>query len=971
MALRKQLSRNIFSDDQQTEENTQEDESADDGDSGKEFTSLLLAKSPARERRRNERANKPKEEMTEEEMMDLALRLSEKEASDVAFQQEQEKEAVMKAIQESMVGQTQPCLNSPSKTDRSHRLSCRRRLSYREGLSAVDPGAPVDGCTAENDLKSETKGPGDENVSKKRKRSAGSPELEVPPSFQSQDSPCSLESLPAPLHSPQSSDSTQIDDAHLQKSPVFALTGRNVALHIDRLKQELVDTCRSSGFVLCSQDSLTISEKSAQPRSPTFPRSNPTSFPKSPFFSKMVQGEDGETEPSPEFSSKGASPSACGLPNWETAVFGFSSQDSLTPSVTSFCPKSPVFPRSPNPPNAPLLLEGLSASRSNGRRRRRWNDEPPMSPVFGKTPSVTNVQEKSLNPSAAGCNREEELHHWQMKDPKPDGSPRPSRSEELNLKAQMSAESEPPSQMALVWSDEDEQDEADQTFLVSPVFPEERAAPQAEHRTASQNHKAAGSPGEPGPDSSQETGKRDLELHKRTLPSTSTSRLQISITEEELSPTSRQEAAGNTPPPEESLNQPTIHYYWGVPFCPQGLDPDRYTQVIVAQMEVYEKSLKQTQRVLLRKAEWGEGIQPQSEKSPSPDAPTPSPQPQVPPRGLRRRGRKRNDAVEEEENEEKNDGDEEQMETDDCDVCPETQLSDDGTQDLIVVTDGAEETHAELQEGEAIPQEGSPIRDDLGEDEEDGGEEMGVATCTKTKENISGCSSWTLRDEKEVKGDRRDMEETKDRGIQRSASPELESAVVPRSPTASVDCPICQASFPASEIEMHAAYCDGEVAVVGERRVGGGRFQEVATLRRRKRRAGKTAEETIRNLEKCYICQKVVPLSDYSQHTELCCLRPTSRTPAKGNLLSALKQTEKRDSVAGPSGSKLQPQAVIDLREDDDDDDEEEEEEEEEAAEFRIRDSPIRFYTSISEATGCLIDFKKQQRSKKPSQKRR
>lgn len=39
----------------------------------------------------------------------------------------------------------------------------------------------------------------------------------------------------------------------------------------------------------------------------------------------------------------------------------------------------------------------------------------------------------------------------------------------------------------------------------------------------------------------------------------------------------------------------------------------------------------------------------------------------------------------------------------------------------------------------------------------------------------------------------------------------------------SVDCPICQGSFPADEIEMHAAYCDGapsesppEVAVPGQ-----------------------------------------------------------------------------------------------------------------------------------------------------------
>lgn len=36
-------------------------------------------------------------------------------------------------------------------------------------------------------------------------------------------------------------------------------------------------------------------------------------------------------------------------------------------------------------------------------------------------------------------------------------------------------------------------------------------------------------------------------------------------------------------------------------------------QVIVAQMEVFEKSLKMAQRNLLRKAEWGEGIEPQPE----------------------------------------------------------------------------------------------------------------------------------------------------------------------------------------------------------------------------------------------------------------------------------------------------------------------------------------------------------------------
>lgn len=46
-------------------------------------------------------------------------------------------------------------------------------------------------------------------------------------------------------------------------------------------------------------------------------------------------------------------------------------------------------------------------------------------------------------------------------------------------------------------------------------------------------------------------------------------------------------------------------------------------QVIVAQMEVYEKSLKQAQRGLLRKAEWGEAVLPQTEV-PHPSYPSPS-----------------------------------------------------------------------------------------------------------------------------------------------------------------------------------------------------------------------------------------------------------------------------------------------------------------------------------------------------------
>lgn len=60
-------------------------------------------------------------------------------------------------------------------------------------------------------------------------------------------------------------------------------------------------------------------------------------------------------------------------------------------------------------------------------------------------------------------------------------------------------------------------------------------------------------------------------------------------------------------------------------------------------------------------------------------------------------------------------------------------------------------------------------------------------------------------------------------------------------------------------------------------------------------------------------------------------------------------------SEAGPSGSRVRTGDVIDLREDDDD----------EVSVIRISHSPI------SEAGDCFINFRRQQRGKKPGLKRR
>ncbi|XP_072447154.1 BRCA1-A complex subunit RAP80 isoform X3 [Chiloscyllium punctatum] len=53
-----------------------------------------------------------------------------------------------------------------------------------------------------------------------------------------------------------------------------------------------------------------------------------------------------------------------------------------------------------------------------------------------------------------------------------------------------------------------------------------------------------------------------------------------------------------------------VHYFWGIPFCPGGLDPDQYTKVILCQLETYEQCLKRAQSQLLRKLEFGPPVLP-------------------------------------------------------------------------------------------------------------------------------------------------------------------------------------------------------------------------------------------------------------------------------------------------------------------------------------------------------------------------
>lgn len=92
---------------------------------------------------------------------------------------------------------------------------------------------------------------------------------------------------------------------------------------LPRLSQDLVQSCRTSGFVLCSPESHKSTESlcNGAKNSTRSQRSQ-----QSLFFSEKDQGDVG-----------GLSPEHCG--------FNFCSQDSLSSSVTSALRQSPLFPR--------------------------------------------------------------------------------------------------------------------------------------------------------------------------------------------------------------------------------------------------------------------------------------------------------------------------------------------------------------------------------------------------------------------------------------------------------------------------------------------------------------------------------------------------------------------------------------------------------------------------------------------------
>ncbi|XP_065590705.1 BRCA1-A complex subunit RAP80 isoform X2 [Cyrtonyx montezumae] len=354
----------------------------------------------------------------------------------------------------------------------------------------------------------------------------------------------------------------------------------------------------------------------------------------------------------------------------------------------------------------------------------------------------------------------------------------------------------------------------------------------------------------------------------------------------------------------------TVHYYWGIPFCPKGVDPNQYTNVILCQLEVYQKSLKQAQRQLLHKKEFGNPIVPSSSLS-------------------------QNEL-----------GKGEQLSRENG-VADDTEDGDPGTQkecESITWLLPSKKREAESP-GHSVEEEKNSTDDDepttsyrqasqvlSAEGEHGDGEPMQTAqsVCVLTllgskrspdiarensAEEISVCPETQPSPLESAELEREELSSvSKDAPMQAGGDGSADRALPEDNHTAAdhVPCPLCDRSFPAAEIELHAMYCDG---IVGE---DAATDSPVLTRGRREARnkaAGGESSQTSSDsdkCEKCYLCKSLVPLLQYQRHVDSCLqaarqaqgtrrLRSTKVVARhKRGLLSMLELSESKSAGADP-----------------------------------------------------------------------
>ncbi|XP_053334923.1 BRCA1-A complex subunit RAP80 isoform X1 [Clarias gariepinus] len=902
------------------------DEQHQEGDSSVKVT-------PRAARRREREKKTHMQDMTEDEMLDLALRLSKQEAKSATQREQVEDDDMRKAIAESLQVSCGQASETSSKRARSaakphqgrdtvtSNVRCKLSFPGKDGKDSKDSGSiddevPFSRMNTSERFEDISPLPQMPDLSQKT-LSQPSPPSPAHPSVPSAASQESQSSSPAKREflerSPE--DEPSQSESQLQKSPVFL---RECSV---RLIQNLPSTTGSSRNIASTNDSsLSVPSPDRSQNSPLPPKS--PVFPKSDFKRCTNFTQDDLSNCTPD---------------------------------SSVCKPDDAFQEPPS-----------HKSRKDSQER---------------LPDIREAQTSS-RVSVTKADKQDAVMLQQVKDEssRETGVSTVSvavRAQNLDVSLPGDAKSldEFTSHMVLHLSDDDDDDDDeddDKIIPPSPVFPQGRGSCAGKPKL---------SPTQPCSSTPPEETTQDSLLTKsphRAVSESVQSNVAIKSPECRLAPL----AKGNENAP--------VSYYWGIPFCPKGLRPDDYTRVILTQLEVYEKSLKEARRQLLRKADWG-----------LPMIPCPVERPH----GRRLKRHRAPQLLEEEEDEEDEAQDKEEKkmkekrkEQEEPQHCSEE--AENGQQETYVVV-SSPETQEELGKSPLLfrQQEATTsakpsscrklLTQDLSqdtqiqsqpeeheEDNQNGCFEVESAVCPETQMTedntpelmVTSPGQQTETDVMEVDEVRGPAAEGDERMDQdRPGEEQSWRESVP----SQVECPMCTRFFPLSKIEVHAAYCNGAVEsqdVVIEQNEQEG-LSEVSARRRRGKRA--QMEDDVRfekseQREKCFLCSKFFTTEEYSHHVDQC-LQQKTHGPKQGNgLLSALNRTETvhlDDSGAGPSNTTIRNNrslADAPVMASDSTDSQ--------ASAYYVSSSPIKSFTPISEIKDCLVDFQRQY-SDRPSQR--
>ncbi|XP_016347454.1 BRCA1-A complex subunit RAP80-like isoform X2 [Sinocyclocheilus anshuiensis] len=709
-----------------------------------EDCSLKRSSRTARWKRRENKSQL--RDMTEEEMLNLAMRLSAQEANNASQKLQQEDNNIQKAITESLN-------ESPVKASEGQ----------DEAASSTDQ--PQQNVTnAMSRLRRKLSYPGRDQRHSENERETTSPLPEMPDLSQATSSHLSTRSSPSQVSSPSATtlDKTSdkqtdisntpelfrsVSDSQSQTSPLFTGHGcfiRHPVVCVEKLSQDLIPASTDSNFH--TQDSAAATS----PKQEDLPFSKCPVFTQKDFKRKMYLLVDKD---------------CCKNTNASEDDTQISDEDTHLPTqVSQDLSTGPDTCLSPSRRSSPKFVPNNSIEDVT---------------VASKTPNLKQVEDQTTRETAPNT------QSW----------------------------NEFTSHMVLHLTDDDDEDNASEEVLSpSPVLCKEKIFKPI--KTKLSPTQSCISPA-------------TITLYS----STQDTQMSRSVLEEDSKASKGVEfKSSDCKSPHSSVEKGecTISYYWGVPFCPMGQNPDEYTRVIMCQMEVYEKSLKEAQRELLHKADWGQPVFPGS----------------VRPFGARRWKRHRAPQLseDEEENEEeaekennRTEVEEEKDEAKEESVVGSQEDAECGQSETYVVLSSPETNDEQVEKNPFLSCE-EPVTAALNKSFRksapwDTSDETQIQCSAEPEEEVAQNHKHCEEDEIICPETQMTQNSTPELMVTSPAQPQShagsevmeveegggapaveEEMAQEAAPLHSqeLECPMCSKLFPFSKIQIHAAYCDGE-----------------------------------------------------------------------------------------------------------------------------------------------------------------